>query len=75
MKKPDWSDAPNWAAWLAMDANGQWNWWEEKPEITSEDHDCWLPTLEQILRSGNQDEFAGIGGNGYSWKESLEPRP
>lgn len=29
--KPDWKDAPEWAQWLAMDKNGDWYWYENKP--------------------------------------------
>ncbi len=32
MKKPKWSEAPNWAKWLAMDEDGTWNWFEHRPE-------------------------------------------
>ena len=30
--KPDWSDAPEWADYLAQDANGTWYWYEGKPK-------------------------------------------
>lgn len=30
--KPDWKDAPEWAKWLAMDEDGEWFWFENKPE-------------------------------------------
>lgn len=29
---PDWSQAPEWARWYAVDADGQTNWFEKKPE-------------------------------------------
>ena len=29
--KPKWEDAPDWANWLAMDANKSWWWFESKP--------------------------------------------
>lgn len=29
--KPDWKDAPEWANFLAMDADGVWAWFEKKP--------------------------------------------
>lgn len=29
--KPDWKDAPEWAEWLAMDADGEWYWYSKKP--------------------------------------------
>lgn len=31
MNKPDWKDAPEWAQYLAMDADGKWYWYEKQP--------------------------------------------
>jgi hypothetical protein len=31
MNKPEWKDAPCWANHLAMDASGDWYWYEKKP--------------------------------------------
>lgn len=31
MSKPSWDDAPEWANWLAMDADGTWFWFEDEP--------------------------------------------
>ena len=31
MNKPDWSKAPSWAKYLAMDQNGTWFWYAGKP--------------------------------------------
>lgn len=28
---PDWSNAPNWANYAAMDADGSWFWFEAQP--------------------------------------------
>lgn len=36
--KPDWKDAPEWAKWLAMDADGHWYWFEGEPKLRE---DCW----------------------------------
>lgn len=33
--KPDWNDAPEWAEWLAMDDDGAWYWYGEKPELVN----------------------------------------
>jgi hypothetical protein len=33
--KPDWSDAPEWAEWVAMDDDGEWAWFEKKPKISN----------------------------------------
>ena len=30
---PDWSDAPEWAGWYAIDANGQPCWWSVEPRL------------------------------------------
>ncbi len=30
--KPSWKDAPEWANYLAMDADGIWVWYENRPE-------------------------------------------
>lgn len=29
--KPSWDDAPEWAQWLAMDGDGLWYWFEDRP--------------------------------------------
>lgn len=34
--KPSWKDAPEWANWLALDEDGQWNWFERMPDRFSE---------------------------------------
>lgn len=31
MKTPDWSQAPEWANYVAMDENGAWFWFSEEP--------------------------------------------
>jgi hypothetical protein len=41
MNKPDWKDAPKWAQWLAMDSDGEWWWFEEKPRLVLY-HDFWV---------------------------------
>lgn len=33
MKKPDWKDAPDWARYAAMGADGYWFWYENKPSF------------------------------------------
>lgn len=29
---PDWSKAPDWARWAAMDDDGSWYWYKRKPK-------------------------------------------
>lgn len=45
--KPNWNKAPSWAKWLAMDADGQWNWfsYEVRPNLETK-------TWEKIEESG-----------------------
>ena len=31
MSKPKWKDAPDWANWLAQNADGGWCWFEKEP--------------------------------------------
>ena len=31
MNKPSWHTAPDWAEYLAMDASGDWYWYEFEP--------------------------------------------
>jgi hypothetical protein len=31
VNRPSWKDAPEWAKYLAMDRNGLWYWFEERP--------------------------------------------
>ena len=58
--KPDWSSAPEWAAWLAMDSSGEWFWYEFEPRDgghywsadngrveTAFEQAYWRDTLEQ----------------------------
>lgn len=34
MSKPNWKDAPSWANYLAQDDEGDWYWFENRPEAT-----------------------------------------
>ena len=66
--KPDWKDAPEWAKFLAMDRNGDWYWYEDKPFVNSNERQgtkIWTGTRRAQLaeKSSNQ------------WKETLEERP
>lgn len=64
--KPDWKDAPEWAQWLAMDANGFWWWYEEEPVVSEK---AWMPSdsgdcTRAFTKPTNED-----------WLETLTPRP
>lgn len=63
--KPDWKDAPDWANWLAMDADGTWYWFEYEPYPSSDDY--W----KRHYRLGGMSSRAEY----IPWHESLESRP
>lgn len=46
---PDWSKAPSWAMWWAVDANGDAFWYSHKPEANTRDwrsaHQCIRTTM------------------------------
>lgn len=63
--KPDWKDAPTWAKYLAMDADGVWYWYENKP-VKLGDDESWTEF------TGRQPEQASSFTN---WRKSLEQRP
>ncbi len=64
MSKPGWEDAPSWAQYLAMDADGGWYWYSTRPE---KKNDCWWLFAEQ-----GRQAFAEATAQ---WWESLEERP
>ena len=61
--KPSWKDAPEWAEWIAMDDDGEWNWHMTKPSIIS-------PAYHWIA-SNRIRPVSVIDG----WKDTLERRP
>lgn len=61
--KPDWKDAPEWANYLAMDADGYWYWYENLPWKCA---DLAWRTVGQCQR---------VSQDANLWKDSLEKRP
>jgi hypothetical protein len=62
MTKPDWKDAPEGMKWLAMDEDGSWYWFENKPSINR----CmWA----------NDTGYNELAALPVDWKDTLEPRP
>ena len=41
--QPDWSDAPSWAQWWAMDSDGYAYWYRDQPTFKN---GTWLRPLE-----------------------------
>lgn len=64
--KPDWKDAPEWAQWVAMDADGDWWWYENKPEFDGES-DRWVLPENDFGRSIQCEKKES--------EDSLERRP
>jgi hypothetical protein len=58
--KPDWSTAPKWANYLAMDKTAEWWWYEEKPRL---EFGRWI--------SSSRYSRAGF----IYWRDTLEERP
>ena len=63
---PDWSEAPEWAQWFAIDEDGEGFWAEHLP---TRSHDCWLP-----MSIKSNYSWAGIF-DATDWKNSLQQRP
>ena len=63
MDKPDWSEAPEWARYLAQDKDGEWYWFECEPEIRS---DYW--NLDRCVGKSEQ-------ATKEAWTLTLESRP
>lgn len=60
--KPSWDDAPEWANYLAMDADGKWYWFELRPVMCASTYD-W------------GGRFANAGYSDTKWSNTLEQRP
>ena len=59
--KPSWSDAPEWANWLAKDRGGEWYWYENEPNR-------FVPVF------GEKGEIVDLVDDVMYWA-SLEQRP
>jgi hypothetical protein len=62
----DWSRAPDWARYVAMDEDGEWYWYGLRPR-TCEDADCWF--------GGGQLDYYKETGCWVGWRSSLVERP
>jgi hypothetical protein len=68
MSKPNWSDAPFWAMWLACDEDGEWYWFKSEPAPL--DGGVWDTNSGSTLFAGIADEIIV-----ENWRETLEKRP
>lgn len=65
---PDWSTAPDWAQWWALDANGQAYWYERKP---FRGFSSWLLGFGR----GVLDKRISLPDGYDFWQKSLQNRP
>lgn len=65
--KPSWSDAPEWANWLAQNPWGGWRWFEGRPSPL--DGFGWRPYGGRAMVVGITTPVNG------DWKDTLEARP
>lgn len=60
--KPTWNTAPDWAQYLAMDEDGVWTWYMNRP----------IPKAGFWASVGNE---LSVTRPHKHWKQTLEPRP
>ena len=71
MPAPDWSQAPEWAQWWAVDPGGSWAWFREKPDAyDGPDWGQW-ETDGRFLDGPTHLELPPS----YNWRKSLQSRP
>ena len=59
--KPNWSTAPSWARYLAMDRDGEWYWFSHEPNAGISG---WWISVGECCRAGISN-----------WRDTLEERP
>lgn len=71
--RPDWSQAPEWAEWWAVDANGQVTWFDTDPVV---DHSGFWDHLVIDGRTGRMYPDGKISiPIGTDWRLLKEKRP
>lgn len=63
--KPEWSNAPTWANFVAMDDDGSWWWYEEHPIIGEQGE--WKRGRGMALLAQDREPS--------NWELSLRKRP
>jgi hypothetical protein len=61
--KPNWSDSPAWAQYLAMNYDGTWYWYKEKPTLTF----SWWKSTDHLIKHAEVIT--------EDWRDTLEERP
>lgn len=63
--KPDWATAPEWAKWLAQNADGEWHWYQLCPVVRA----------LFFQYAGGASKHAGTGQWNLEYYNTLERRP
>ena len=63
--EPSWKDAPYWAEWLAQDSDGEWYWFDCKPDGKE---GVWAMTGDVVSKAGYTKVYR-------DWSSTLERRP
>lgn len=69
---PKWEDAPAWARFVAMDADGQWTWYENRPYPETEFHGAEF-SIWDFEDGRMQDVPRTLRFDG--WETTLQERP
>jgi len=69
--KPDWSRAPKWASWWAVDFDGVATWFERRPVMFC---NRWCSSFKN-RRIGQHAEAGHQGCRVVRWSETLTHRP
>ena len=70
--KPDWSKAPKWANWWAVDADGIAVWFERRPQAFA---NRWCATLHSNNLPSNHTEDRRLNTQVLNWKKTKAKRP
>jgi len=62
MSAPNWKDAPEWANYVAKDADGDWYWYASKPH---RGHRAWSPNSRCEQAYADEE----------MWQDTLSERP
>lgn len=73
LMKPDWTKAPEWAQWWAVDEIGMAIWWEQEPS-KSENENEWA---EWFVSNDSRRFLDGFSKEipYTNWRNSLTKRP
>lgn len=61
----DWSTAPSWARYAAMDSDGNWYWYELKPK----------PIFGEWVEGSDEGRIERINDINPVWTQTLQERP